>query len=563
MLIVVATYPMVDFFSRAPIGGGDSGQNSWNLWWMGWAIAHQESPFYTNMLYYPEGVSLAYHALSPLNGIFGIFLKGMQFNLPATFNSLAWMTFWGTAGGTYFLARSLSQTRTAAFVAGIVFVFAPIRMSRVLFGNLEMYSTQFIPFMVWFALRLTQTGRWRDALGVAGMFTLTAWSSLELALGSGVLLGLLFLFGIFSTKQKVSYLLRWVGIMVGVGVSVLPLVLPMLQNADDFRAEFSQREAAISNSADLLGFVVLDNVTNPFVKRIAPDRIAQTVARVYDSFLGNRAEKTVFVGYTVLFVILLTVFYFRAPVGLRWGIIAAVFGVLSLGPVLHIAGRTISIPMPYEIFLHLPLLRSGRTPSRLDMYVMFALAIVVGLGLTQLERHHFWHRGFTLALGGLIFIEFWVAPVRSDVRFSNVPDFYYQLAQKNDDGAILDIPIDLYGAQGPAESYMIYQTVHQHPMVGGYISRTPEKVLSLFDNPFLYELRARIYGDTEPYRFPPEILASGRNEILEIGVAYIILHKNVLSLRDSRAIQAELTALFSVPWYEDDVITVWMIHNDP
>jgi len=163
----------------------------------------------------------------------------------------------------------------------------------------------------------------------------------------------------------------------------------------------------------------------------------------------------------------------------------------------------------------------------------------------------------------VIFAEFFVAPVRSDVRFSNIPDFYHQLAQKNNDGAILDVPIDLYGAQGPAELYMIYQTVHQRPIVGGYISRTPKKVLSLFDNPFLYELRARIYGDTELYQFPPDILMSGRNKILEMNVTYVILHKNALSSQDSLTIQKTLTALFLSPEYEDKTIMVWTTRFEP
>ena len=30
---------------------------------------------------------------------------------------------------------------------------------------------------------------------------------------------------------------------------------------------------------------------------------------------------------------------------------------------------------------------------------------------------------------------------------------------------LLDIPIDLYDAQGPAGNYMLYQTVHQKPIV--------------------------------------------------------------------------------------------------
>ena len=44
---------------------------------------------------------------------------------------------------------------------------------------------------------------------------------------------------------------------------------------------------------------------------------------------------------------------------------------------------------------------------------------------------------------------------------------HHQLAvlKDNEYHVVLDIPIDLYDAQGPAGNYMLYQTVHQKQIV--------------------------------------------------------------------------------------------------
>src|SRR5271157_1732997 len=52
---------------RIPAAGtGDSYQNLWNLWWVGYAVfTLHTSPYFTNMLFYPVGADLVTHTLSP------------------------------------------------------------------------------------------------------------------------------------------------------------------------------------------------------------------------------------------------------------------------------------------------------------------------------------------------------------------------------------------------------------------------------------------------------------------------------------------------------------------
>ncbi|MBN1887784.1 MAG: hypothetical protein JW850_07325 [Thermoflexales bacterium] len=556
------------------IGLGDSAQNVWNLWWMRWALSHGNlAPFYTNVLYYPEGVSLAYDTLAPFNGLLGIPLQTvLGMGLPTTFNTIALLSFVGTGLSTYLLVRSLTGSPTAAFAAGVVFTFCPFRMSRVSFGNLDVYSTQFVPLTAWCLVKLSQTGafrpqiemhpsqtqRWRYGVGAAAALALTGWCSLELAFGTGLLAGLLCLFDLCSARQRQVGWKQWLVFGLLTCVFMSPLILPMIHHAPDFQAEANQYLSSTQNSADLLGFFVPDSLTNPLVKRSLPPAMSHQIEQIYGMFFGNSAEKTVFVGYSVLIIVLISVWVARSEAVRRWLAIALTAFVLCLGPVLYVAGKPTLSPLPYTLFLHLPLLRAGRTPSRLAFILMLALAVIAGYGLAAMERR--WRRAYwgTLLASALIFLEFLIIPLPLDKRVASAPAYYHQLAQESQ-GAVLDVPIDLYGAQGPAADYLLYQTIHQKPIVGGYISRTPRHVLELFEHPFLNQLRARIYNDTEPYAFPPDLIQLGLGELRSINVQYIILHKQMLSASDSHIVRTALTTLLHDPDYEDEAILVWQL----
>ena len=135
--------------------------------------------------------------------------------------------------------------------------------------------------------------------------------------------------------------------------------------------------------------------------------------------------------------------------------------------------------------------------------------------------------------------------------FSKLP------SPERESAAILDVPIDLIGAQGPAGNYMVYQIIHERPIVSGYISRTPSKALWPFEYPFLYELRARIYGDTAPYHFSEETLSHAMDDLRVLQVGYVVLHRDELAVQDFQTVRTALEMVLSTPEFEDDRLTVW------
>jgi len=70
-LIVMA--PVLPVFTTAlpggPIADVDGWQNVWNLWWVHRAVTTAANPFFTPLLFYPQGVDLTLQTLNISNGI--------------------------------------------------------------------------------------------------------------------------------------------------------------------------------------------------------------------------------------------------------------------------------------------------------------------------------------------------------------------------------------------------------------------------------------------------------------------------------------------------------------
>ena len=562
-LALIATYPLVFSMKDAVIGGGDSVQNAWNLWWVQRAISHEKTtPFFTKLIYWPEGVSLAYHPLEPLNGLFAILLQvGLGSNLIKIYNVLALLTFVLTGVSTYYLAKLITGNPIASFVASIIFMFSPIRMSRVHFGNLEMYSTAFIPLAVLFVIKMLKANRYSYATMAAISFAATVWISLYLALGLGIILFILIVVELIRNKstrliQQVLYL------VVIITILCIPVVLPMISDFSQFKNQANQIDAARGNNADLLGFFVPDKLmsTVRWGERIIP-AYSKTVFDTYSTFYGNPSEKTVFIGFSVMILLLISGILVRNSTILIWWLIAFFFFVLSLGPTLFIGGEEITSHLPYEFLLKIPLISFGRAPSRLSIFLMLCLAIICGSGLAALEGKYPRLKLVVVFFAVMIFGEFLTIPVHLDSRFNNIPSFYYTFSEKGEVEGILDIPIDLFGAQGPGGNYMLYQTVHGFPIVGGYISRTPDQALWPFDYPYLNELRARIYGDTTPYDFDQIKLSNARSDLRVLNIDHVVLHRDELSENDFYFIRENLIRVLQTPYYEDDFLSVWEVPN--
>src|ERR1700712_1115332 len=93
-LAVLFTWPLAARLSSGVAGRSvDAEQFLWSFWWFRQSLVVQHvSPFWTTMLYYPEGVSLRYFTTNTLHALLSIPLQPI-FGLVTTFNLIGLAIF--------------------------------------------------------------------------------------------------------------------------------------------------------------------------------------------------------------------------------------------------------------------------------------------------------------------------------------------------------------------------------------------------------------------------------------------------------------------------------------
>ena len=467
LIAAAATFPLILHLDAAvPSDGGDAMMNLWGFWWVREALTHFRNPFETPLVYAPYGAPLYLHTLNPLNGLISLPFQWL-FGLTIAYNAVVFISLALAGYFAALLVAHVSGDRVAGFVGGVAYAFSAYQLTHLL-GHTNLLSSQWLPAYLLCLLRALETGGRRRtgfiALAIAALVcvTLTDWFYVVFA----VLLTIIVAAWYAVARRAVAPLV--VGAAIGLPWALLSLPL-LLATAAEVRAGISDLPSlgTIRNySADLLSFGV------PSTRHWLLGPLALRVAR-YGA--APPVEGDIFLGYVPLILAGCALWLARRRAAL-WCAIAAIFVVLSLGPVLHLNGQwrfgasARSIPLPYSLLLDIPGLSVVRTPVRLALGGTFGLAVLSGLAVAGLRRR--WPRLaggraqfiFVAALVTLMLAEQLTVPF--PLEATAVPNFYRQLAASSAPGTILELPISYKRARSD-----LYQTVHGRPIVAGYIAR--------------------------------------------------------------------------------------------
>jgi hypothetical protein len=119
--------------------------------------------------------------------------------------------------------------------------------------------------------------------------------------------------------------------------------------------------------------------------------------------------------------------------------------VLSLGPILQVAGHRLWIPLPYALCYYvIPGFSSMRTPGRFAVLVALATAVLAGLGFDALRRRY--PRLGSAFLAGTLLVA-GVLAWCPDLPFvpypdrASMPPVYGWLAAQQDSSPVLELPV--------------------------------------------------------------------------------------------------------------------------
>ncbi|MDQ6694481.1 MAG: hypothetical protein M3014_08690 [Chloroflexota bacterium] len=610
LLTLLLTYPLALRLTTEIPGGGDAWHNIWNLWWVHEALAVRHiNPFQTDMLFYPAGANLYLHTLTFSAGLIALPLQVLGVTLITCYNIVLLLTFILAGYGAYLLCRYLTGSRWASFVGGGIFAFSPYHFAHLL-GHMNLASLQWIPFYVLLLLRAADipgsppleaqsyrhgqpmhdevTGANRlggsspskmgiaNAAGAGALLAVNAYTDLLYTVFLA-LFTFLFLFWRFVVPSERRYSVRnGVGLqqaalrmLVGGAVFVLiasPLLVPALAEAQQPYAQQSLNETLIYSSDAMLAFTPSE--LHPIWGHAVSHRIG-----TFGTYLAQKgpSERVVFLGYTVLALALYAARKLRANRYVPfWLFTAAATWLLSLGPQLQLFGKGtlplihVAIPLPYALLNKLPLFAIARTPSRLTVLTMLSLSVLASIAMTYLiGQARTRTQGFPVkarrrlfaisaGLPLLILFEFLALPFPTVPPGWDVP-IYSRIAAEPGRFALLELPIR------PVGDYMAYQTIHNKPIIGGFLARQPPYPL-LNHTPTLNYLL-----DTTDAASPVKQEVTGGTGLAalrRLNVKYVIIHWWLLTAAQKKQMEAKLAALLGRPadWsYPDNQVAAWQL----
>ena len=166
LLACAATWPLVRHLPTHLLGSptGDLGIYVWNVWiFRHELIRHGHVPFTTNHVFaFTGGTDLALHNYAPLAGLFGLPLVG-PLGVVSAFNLVLLLCMALSAFGMFVLGRRLGLRSAAAWIAGALFMVAPVMVAKQT-AHFSLVITAALPFFLWALLRTLDRQRVVDAV---------------------------------------------------------------------------------------------------------------------------------------------------------------------------------------------------------------------------------------------------------------------------------------------------------------------------------------------------------------------------------------------------------------
>ena len=464
-LVTVAFFaPLGGRLSGELIGEGDNLESLWNAWWIGRSLLQLENPWFTELLFAPEGTPLVWHSLAPVSSAL-VSLLSRVLPLPLAYN-LTVMAALPVAGlSCQALCRHFTGDRVAAFVGGLAFMLSPFITSKTL-GHLDLLYGGLLPLFYLCLLRAvdspSRATRWRLA-GAAMLLLFTCNPSLPVFAANLVFLLLCWrtrnerlgpATRLFARAFAPTLLLALPWLAIVVWYSIAWDYLPRAHADLDYDPELVSYLLPLTRSS--LWWEWTQGLPVPTIRMASLHGI----------------EPAVYLGIWVFPIAIAGLWAGRRqPLVAHLALVGAVFLVLSMGPKLQWQREVVQLGgldlyLPFGIWRWLPVLGAVGQAGRYALIVYTVMGVGVALAVTRArQRFSVAHPAVPLALSAavalLVCLDFAFEPTARPLPRS------LDLAETQPERRnVLDPRLS-------SAATMYQQSLSGRPLVGGYVSRTP------------------------------------------------------------------------------------------
>lgn len=331
----------------------------------------------------------------------------LLFGEPVAYN-IIWLLHFILAGYAMALLIKILTNRTsilepAPLLAGIAYMLMPYHVAHSL-GHFGAMQLEWIPFIAACAVSFFKSPSFTKATLLGILLTIQAWVEHHYIVWIAIFAAVAAFFYrnelnsfVSSTKKNQRGMIAVLGILLIIGI-LLPFIPTIRLASESSGALELGIEQTIRFSADLFSFI-----TPPPYHPLWGNGFNALFGQY---FTGNEAESVQYLGVTVLLAILF--FHRHVPVKQKrlWTTTIIVFGILSLGPVLHIFGNETSLPLPYALLSNLPVFSAIRVIARAGVMVSFATVVLFGWVIsTNIHRTR-----TSLGIAAILLLEFLCVP---------------------------------------------------------------------------------------------------------------------------------------------------------
>ncbi len=500
------TWPaLANLGSAIPGNEGDAFVHLWTYHWVKDVLSSGQSLFFTDRLFYPQGVALYTHNFAWMNIAMWLPLQALVGGTAAyTLVYLLVLVSNGTA--VYLLVRHLAAFEPAAFLAGFIVTGWPYIITR--FSQPNLIFIAFVPLALLAMHRLTLSRRWIDALWLGLAVAGIGISRYQMLIMSAPLLLLAAFYWLWEgpdeTRRRSFFQL-----LAAAALALLllaPFAGPVIrfQMTREFAGDILRDEAQWGE-ADLLGYF-LPGLGMPLLGTLAAERFPDILTHTP-------------IGLITLTLAILGLFAPRRDKWL-WVSMALLLLLLALGRVLTVNGQVLN-PLPYAwLEDNLFIVQLIRYPSRFSALLAIPIAVLAGYGVLLLGKllsmRATWAATTVLAILialGYRVPEYPLLPLET-------PAWYETLAEEPGTFGLATIPF----TRTFDEFAMTYQLTHQKPLVAGHVSRPPREAYDFInETPFLTGLRER-----SPVPPPSDDISGQLRPLAANNLPYLVIHKRFL-----------------------------------